>query len=128
MSVLLKQILLKFLGKQIGSHFSLFLKPMSSQFAGSVRTKCCGKHVNFFHRRIELQILLMILSLAKISCNVLGKTQENFEAKDCYWRNRKMIRLQYWYIFHTRIGCGLIRKLSLLWICGKPQSYIMNTQ
>lgn len=77
-------VLLKFLGKNIGSRFSLFLKLMSSQFAGSVMTECCGKDLNFDHIRIELQILLTILSLAKISCNVLGKIQENFEAKDCY--------------------------------------------
>lgn len=62
MSVLLKQVLLKFLGKKMGSRFSLLLKLMSSQFAGSVTTKCVGKVVNFDHIRIELQILLTILS------------------------------------------------------------------
>ena len=107
-------VLLKFLGKNIGSRFSLFLKLMSSQFAGSVMTECCGKDLNFDHVRIELQILLTILSLAKIACNVLGKTQENSKAKYCYGSSRKMIRLQYWYIFRTRIGCALLRKLFLL--------------
>lgn len=84
MSILLELVLLDFLGKKIGSHFNLVLELMSSEFAGSVRTSVWKKDIKFDHIRITPQILLKILSFAKIPCNVLGKIEENIEAKDNY--------------------------------------------